>query len=157
MGFALPAAIGASIAIHNKPVVVIIGDGCMQLNIQELQTIVRNKLPIKIIVLNNKSLGMIRQFQDSYFESRYQSTYWGYDAPNFEKIAQSYNILSKTVEHTGELVNAFDWLWEGENAYLPMLLQIMIDPNTNAYPKIAFGRPITEMEPMVKPIGMEIT
>jgi acetolactate synthase I/II/III large subunit len=157
MGFALPAAVGASIARQNKPVVVIIGDGCMQLNIQELQTIVRNKLPIKIIVLNNRSLGMIRQFQDSYFESRYQSTYWGYDAPNFEKIAQAYNILSKTVEHTGELVNAFDWLWEGENAYLPMLLQIMIDPNTNAYPKIAFGRPITEMEPMVKPIGMEST
>jgi len=100
---------------------------------------------------------MIRQFQDSYFESRYQSTYWGYDAPDFEKIAQAYNILSKTIEHTGELVNAFDWLWEGENAYLPMLLQIMIDPNTNAYPKIAFGRPITEMEPMVKPIGMEST
>ena len=157
MGFAIPAAIGASIAIHNKPVVVIIGDGCMQLNIQELQTIVRNKLPIKIIVLNNRSLGMIRQFQDSYFESRYQSTYWGYDAPNFEKIAQAYNILSKTVEHTSELANAFHWLWEGENAYLPMLLQIMIDPNTNAYPKIAFGRPITEMEPMAKPIGMEST
>jgi acetolactate synthase-1/2/3 large subunit len=74
MGFSLPASIGACLATNKSPVVVIIGDGCMQINIQELETISRNKLPIKIIVLNNESLGMIRQFQDSYFESRYQST-----------------------------------------------------------------------------------
>lgn len=157
MGYALPASIGASIALNKKAVVVIIGDGCMQLNIQELQTIVRNKLPIKIIVLNNKSLGMIRQFQDSYFESRYQSTYWGYDTPDFEKVAKAYNISSKTITHEHEMVDAFNWMWEGSNADLPVLIQVMIDPHTNTYPKIAFGRPITEMEPMAKPIGMEST
>ena len=157
MGFALPASIGASLALNKQPVVVIIGDGCMQLNIQELQTIVRNKLPVKIVVLNNQNLGMIRQFQDSYFESRYQSTYWGYSAPNFEKIALAYGINSKTISTPQEVAEAADWLWNEENLNEPILLQVMIDPHTNTYPKIAFGKPITEMEPFAIPIEMEGT
>lgn len=157
MGFSLPAGIGASIALNKEPVIVIIGDGCMQINIQELQTIVRNKLPVKIIVMNNKTLGMIRQFQDSYFESRYQSTYWGYDAPDFAKVAIAYGIDAKTIENTSEIENAVEWFWSKENEDKPQLLQVMIDPHTNTYPKIAFGRPITEMEPFAKPIAMEAT
>ena len=157
MGFSLPAGIGACIAMDNEPVVVIIGDGCMQINIQELQTIVRNKLPIKIIVLNNETLGMIRQFQDSYFESRYQSTYWGYDAPDFAKVSIAYGIDAKTIHNQEEINDAIDWLWTDENTAKPQLLQVMIDPHTNTYPKIAFGRPITEMEPFAKPIEMEGT
>lgn len=157
MGFSLPAAIGASVALDKKPVVVLIGDGCMQINIQELQTIVRNKLPLKIVVLNNKSLGMIRQFQDSYFESRYQSTYWGYDAPDFAKVAIAYGIDAKTIEDSHDIEGVVDWFWNNENENKPQLLQVMIDPYTNTYPKIAFGRPITEMEPFAKPIAMEAT
>ena len=155
MGFSLPGGIGASIANQNKPVVVIVGDGSMQLNIQELQTIVRNKLPIKIVVINNQTLGMIRQFQDSYFESRYQSTYWGYDVPDFEKIAKAYGIDAMTINKPSQAMNAVNWLWNNENK--PQLLQVMINANTNTYPKIAFGRPITDMEPFVKPIEMEGT
>jgi acetolactate synthase I/II/III large subunit len=157
MGFSLPAGIGASIALNKQPVVVLVGDGCMQLNIQELQTVVRNSLPVKMIVLNNKSLGMIRQFQDSYFESRYQSTYWGYSAPDFAKVATAYGIESKTIESTDEMEEAIKWLWTDVNSYKPQLLQVMIAPHTNTYPKIAFGRPITEMEPFVQPIAMEST
>jgi acetolactate synthase-1/2/3 large subunit len=157
MGFALPGAVGASFAYGNKPVIAIIGDGCMQLNIQELQTIVRNNLPIKMIVMNNQSLGMIRQFQDSYFESRYQSTWWGYTAPDFEKVSLAYGIDAKTISTEAEIADAAKWLWEGENANRPQLLQVMIDPHTNTYPKIAFGKPLTEMEPFAKPIAMEGT
>jgi acetolactate synthase-1/2/3 large subunit len=157
MGFSLPAGIGASIGLNKEPVVVLVGDGCMQINIQELQTIVRNKLPIKIIVLNNRTLGMIRQFQDSYFESRYQSTYWGYDAPDFAKVSIAYGIDAKTIENPEEVEDAISWLWSNENEKKPQLLQVMIDPHTNTYPKIAFGRPITEMEPFAKPIAMEAT
>lgn len=157
MGFSLPAGIGASIALDKQPVVILIGDGCMQINIQELQTIVRNKLPVKIVVLNNKTLGMIRQFQDSYFESRYQSTYWGYDAPDFAKVAIAYGIEAKTIENSNEIESAVDWFWSKDNEDKPQLLQVMIDPHTNTYPKIAFGRPITEMEPFAKPIAMEAT
>lgn len=157
MGFSLPASIGASIALGKQPVVVLIGDGCMQINIQELQSIVRNNLPIKIIVLNNRALGMIRQFQDSYFESRYQSTYWGYSAPDFERVAIAYGIDARTIESQDEVDDMIKWFWTEENHYRPQLLQVMIDPHTNTYPKIAFGRPITEMEPYVKPIEMEST
>jgi acetolactate synthase-1/2/3 large subunit len=157
MGFSLPAGIGACIALDKEAVVVIIGDGCLQLNIQELQTIVRNKLPVKIVVMNNRTLGMIRQFQDSYFESRYQSTYWGYDAPDFTKVALAYGIDAITIENPDEVENAVDWLWKDGNSTKPQLLQVMIDPHTNTYPKIAFGRPITEMEPFAKPIAMEAT
>ena len=157
MGFSLPAGIGACIALDKKPVVVIIGDGCMQINIQELQTIVRNKLPIKIIVLNNRTLGMIRQFQDSYFESRYQSTYWGYDAPDFTKVSIAYGIAARTINGEEEVHEACEWLWNKENEFEPQLLQVMIDPHTNTYPKIAFGKPITEMEPFASPIEMEGT
>jgi acetolactate synthase-1/2/3 large subunit len=157
MGFALPAAIGACFALGVKPVVVIAGDGCMQINIQELQTVVRNKLPVKIIIMNNRNLGMIRQFQDSYFESRYQSTYWGYSAPDFEKVAKAYGINSQTINSEDDIENAVKWMWNEENANQPVLLQVMIDPHTNTYPKIAFGKPITEMEPFAKPIEMEST
>lgn len=157
MGFSLPAAIGACVALNNQPVVVLIGDGCMQINIQELQTIVRNSLKVKIVVLNNRTLGMIRQFQDSYFESRYQSTYWGYNAPDFAKVAIAYGIDAKTIEHPDDMASAVEWLWNDNNSDKPQLLQIMIDPHTNTYPKIAFGKPITEMEPFSKPIEMEGT
>jgi acetolactate synthase-1/2/3 large subunit len=157
MGFSLPAGIGACIALDKQPVVVLVGDGCMQINIQELQTIVRNNLPVKIVVLNNNSLGMIRQFQDNYFESRYQSTYWGYSAPDFAKVATAYGIESKTIVNAEDILEAIEWLWSDENSFKPQLLQVMIDPQTNTYPKIAFGRPITEMEPYAKPIAMEAT
>jgi acetolactate synthase I/II/III large subunit len=157
MGFALPAAIGACIGLERAPVVVLIGDGCMQLNIQELQTIIRNQLPVKIVVMNNNTLGMIRQFQDSYFESRYQSTSWGYDAPDFSKVAIAYGMDAMTIDQPEQIDNAVGWLWENENAFKPQLLQVMIDSHTNTYPKIAFGRPITQMEPFAKPIEMEGT
>ncbi|MBV8254356.1 MAG: thiamine pyrophosphate-binding protein [Chitinophaga sp.] len=157
MGFSLPAGIGASIAAGNSPVVVLVGDGSMQINIQELQTIVRNDLPVKVIVLNNRHLGMIRQFQDSYFDSRYQSTYWGYSAPDFEKVATAYGIAAKTIENESDMEEAVEWMWSKEQQDKPVLLQVMIDPKTNTYPKIAFGKPITEMEPFSKPIEMEGT
>ena len=157
MGFALPAAIGASLSMNKNSVVAIIGDGCMQINIQELQTVVRNKLPVKIIVLNNESLGMITQFQQSYFEERYQSTIWGYSAPNFEKIGLAYGIASKTITKTEQIKDSILWMWNDENKDNAVLLQVMIAPLTNIYPKIAFGRPITEMEPFSKPRVMEST
>ena len=155
MGFALPAAIGASLSCGKKPVVVIVGDGAFQMNIQELQTVVRNRIPLKIIVLNNNCLGMIRQFQDSYFEGRYQSTYWGYTAPDFSAIAAAYGIPSKTISSMAEVEAGTSWLWE--NGEGPALLQVMISSSMNVYPKIAFGRPIHEMEPFAEPIAMEST
>jgi acetolactate synthase-1/2/3 large subunit len=154
MGFALPAAIGAAVS-SDRPVVVIAGDGGFQCNLQELQTVKRNRLPIKIAILNNHCHGMVRQFQESYFEARYQSTFWGYSAPNFERVACGYGLAARTTARAEDVDDAIRWLWEDPAE--PSLLQVMIDTYANAYPKIAFGRPITEMEPFAKPIEMEST
>lgn len=145
MGYSLPAAIGASITIGNLPVVAIAGDGGFQINIQELQTIVRNKLPIKIVILNNHCLGMIRQFQDAYFDSCYQSTVWGFDSPDFEKIANAYGIGAYSIKELDEIEKGLFLLWENSN--LPFLLDVNIDIHTNVYPKMMFGSPINRMEP----------
>ncbi len=146
MGFALPAAIGASLSGETpEPVVVIAGDGGFQTNIQELQTVARNGLPIKIVVINNRCHGMVRQFQQSYMESRYQSTLWGYSAPDFAKVSEAYGISARTVISEDELDDALAWFWESPKE--PVLLQVMVDTYVNVYPKVAFGQPITVMEP----------
>jgi acetolactate synthase-1/2/3 large subunit len=155
MGFSLPCAIGAAFGLSDKPVVLVAGDGGFQLNIQELQTVVRNHLPIKLVVLNNQSHGMVRQFQQSYFDEHYPSTYWGYSAPNFVSVAQAYGIEGTTISEQANVDQALNQMWAEPSA--PFMLQVMIDPSANAYPKIAFGHPITEMEPFVKPLGMEST
>jgi acetolactate synthase-1/2/3 large subunit len=154
MGFALPAAVGASLATR-MPVVMIAGDGGMQLNIQELQTIAHHQLPVKMIVLNNQSLGMVRQFQQSYFQERYPATSWGYSAPDFSEVARAYRIEGLTVSDTRSLPVAFEKMWS--NPREPFLLQVFIDVSANAYPKIAFGHPMTEMEPFAKPLDMDGT
>lgn len=147
MGYSLPAAIGASITLGNAPVVAIAGDGGFQVNIQELQTIIRNKLPIKIVIINNHCLGMIRQFQDSYFDSCYQSTVWGYNAPDFPKLALAYGIESFSISRSEEIECGLTKLWK--NPLQPFLLEVSIDIHTNVHPKTMYGSPITEMEPLI--------
>ena len=155
MGFALPAAVGAAFASPGRPVVMIAGDGGFQLNLQELQTVGRDRLPIKMVVVNNRCHGMVRQFQQSYFEARYQSTLVGYSAPDFAAVAAAYGIASRSVEDPAEARGALDDLWRDPAE--PYLLEVMVDTFTNAYPKLAFGRPITEMEPLAQPLDMEGT
>lgn len=155
MGFSLPASIGAALSVSGQPVVVIAGDGGFQCNIQELETIAHLKLPVKVVVMNNRCHGMVRQFQESYFDARYQSTYWGYSAPNFANIATAYGICAHTISNPDEVEGALRWLWE--DASRPQLLQVMIDTLCNVYPKIAFGQPMSEMEPLAQPLEIEST
>lgn len=154
MGFALPAAIGASFATGERPVVVIAGDGGFQINIQELQTIKRNRLPLKMVVINNQCHGMVRQIQEIVFNARYQSTLWGYDAPSFAKVALAYGIESAFVEEETRVPEALKLMWEDPQA--PFLLEVGIHVMANAYPKIAHGKPISEMEPFLKPLDLEL-
>jgi acetolactate synthase-1/2/3 large subunit len=88
---------------------------------------------------------MVRQFQESYFDSRYQSTLWGYSAPDFAAVAEAYKIPARTIQEEDEVDTALGWLGSVAG---PALLQVMIDTYANAYPKIAFGSPMTEMEPL---------
>jgi len=84
----------------------------MQINIQEMETIVRNQLPIKIVVVNNHCHGMVRQFQEEFFEGRYPSTLWGYTAPDFSKIACAYGVPSRSIDRADDLGKALQWLWK---------------------------------------------
>jgi acetolactate synthase-1/2/3 large subunit len=154
MGFALPAAIGACLA-SQSPVVVVAGDGGFQCNLQELQTVVRNHLPLKMVVFNNHCHGMVRQFQESYFKGRYQSTVWGYDTPDFAKVARAYGIPSCQISEPVEIETALAAMFADVTE--PYLLEVGIDMMTNAYPKLAFGRTFGEMEPGAKPLEMEGT
>ena len=154
MGFALPAAIGAAVAQPERSVVMIAGDGSFQCNVQELQTVAHLRLPIKMVVINNQCLGMVRQFQQSYLDARYQSTMWGYSAPDFSAVANAYGIPSRTVDDPVLVDAAVEWL-SNENG--PSLLQVMVSPYANAYPKLAFGKGMASMEPQELSTEMEST
>jgi acetolactate synthase-1/2/3 large subunit len=153
MGFSIPAAIGARVST-NAQVIVIVGDGSFQMNIQELQYIKDNQLNIKIIVVNNQSLGMIRQFQDSYMEGRYFGTKWGYSTPDFEKIASAYGIPAKKIKDDNEIDTIIEWFNDSTG---PQLLDLTINSSLDVYPKIAFGQTMDKMEPDFKPNQIEST
>lgn len=141
MGFGLPAAIGAAIALK-APVVCIVGDAGLQCNIQELQTIVRNKLPIKIVVLNNRCHGLVRQFQETYFKGSYQSTILV--PPDFCAIASAYKIRSFQ-SRKAFIQEGLNVMWQDPTE--PFLLEVPIDIFANVYPKLTFGSDISSMEP----------
>lgn len=145
MGYSLPAAIGAYYA-KKSSVICFCGDGGIQMNIQELQFIIREKIPIKIIVLNNKSLGMIRHFQEMYFEKCYTQTMenTGYSVPDFCKIADAYGINNIKVYDIEKQVNKIS---EMINSDQPALIQIEMSNYTYIYPKLAVNMPIYNQEP----------
>jgi acetolactate synthase-1/2/3 large subunit len=149
MGFALPASIGSAFSTK-QPVVCIVGDGGFQCNIQELEAISHHQLPIKIIILNNNSLGMVGQFQEDYFESRLQSTVWGYSAPDFKAVGQAYEIESRQISSNEQVDSSLDWLWE--ETFKPRILDVQIDLDTKVFPKAAYGRKIDDMDPAAKSI-----
>ena len=156
MGYGLPAAIGAAFFSRKRvPVLCIAGDAGFQLNIQELETARRNSLPIKIVVMNNRCHGMTRQFQQTFFASRYTGTIDGYSTPDFAAVARAYGVPSRTIATAVEIPDAVADLWRDPTQLF--LLEVRIDPMTNAFPKVAFGRPIWEMEPLAVPVAMEAT
>lgn len=159
MGFSIPAAIGAYYAAK-QPVLVFCGDGGAQMNIQELQWIKREKLPITIFVLNNGILGLIRQQQDSMFESRYTGAAreGGYEAPDFEKLAKAYGLHGKTITAEAILANEeaifLEYLSEAMDN-TPSLIQIMMRDHTVAFPKTVFGEPMYRQKPDIPSELME--
>lgn len=134
MGCALPFAIGASISRNNELTFCITGDGGLQMNIQELETVVRERLPIKILVLNNFVLGKISEIQYGSYGCRYAQTTasGGYTVPDFEKIAKAYGIKAKTLSSYKDLDSCKDWLEDNE----PCLINISLPEDTLLIPKI---------------------
>ncbi len=142
MGYALPAAIGSVLTNPGKQVFCIAGDGGFQMNIQELQTLKYHNLNIKIVIFNNSGYGMIKQFQDSYFDSRYEATGKGYSVPDFEGIVTAYGLQYKRINHVEDITE--DLLSTGA-----IVLEIMLHPNTLIEPKLEMGRPINDQFPYV--------
>lgn len=143
MGFAIPAAIGVCNA-GDKPVIVITGDGGAQLNIQELDIIARDQLPILVIVLNNHSLGMVRGFQEMYFEGRNSSTYWNGYTSQFKAIGEAYGINSM-VACTHDAFSAQVRLFL--ESPRPTLIELMMPDARECRPRLEFGRPIDQQMP----------
>ncbi len=131
MGFALPAAIGAQLAEPDRLVVVVAGDGGFQMNIQELGVIAQENLPIKILVLNNSFLGMVRQWQELFFEKRYSFT--ELQNPDFEKIAQAYGICAECVSEREHLRSAMDRFLASPSSYL---LEVRVEQQENVFPMV---------------------
>lgn len=146
IGSALPMGIGASFAEPHKTIVVITGDGGFQLNTQELETVYHYNLPIKIVLLNNQSYGMIRQFQEQYFNCRFQSTGRGYSCPDFQKVVNAYGVESMQITNNEEIDNSFQTLFSNKS---PMFLEVIISHDHKALPKLSVNRPIEDQEPLL--------
>jgi acetolactate synthase-1/2/3 large subunit len=146
MGFALPAAIGVALGNKNR-VIVIVGDGGFQMNIQELEIIKRRNLSIKIFILNNLSLGMVRQFQEIYFNSRYIGTKKDYSSPHFENIGMAYGIKSKTVLNTENISVELQKSLENNQAEIVDIH--LTDTMTTVEPKLIVNKPIEDMYPFL--------
>ena len=140
MGFALPAAIGAKMGAMDREVVAIIGDGGYQMTIQELGVIFQHNLPVKIVVLNNDHLGMVRQWQELFFERRYASTVM--TNPDFVKIAEGYHIKSKRVVERSELKDAVEEMMASKDPYF---LEVRVEKEDNVFPMVPTGASISDI------------
>lgn len=135
MGFGLPAAIGAKIARPDDQSVLITGDGSIMMNIQELGTIKRKQAPVKIVLLNNQRLGMVRQWQSLFFDGRYSETILD-DNPDFQALAAAFGIPGKTITTKDEVEPALKEMMESETAYL---LHVVISEEENVWPLVPPG------------------
>ena len=140
MGFALPAAIGAKMGRPDREVVAIIGDGGFQMTIQELGTIFQTKVPVKIVVLNNEFLGMVRQWQQLFFDKRYASTEM--INPNFIAIAEGYYIKAKKVTKREDLDAAVAEMMASKESYF---LEVLVEKENNVFPMIPTGASVSDI------------
>ena len=140
MGFALPAAIGAKLGMPAKQVVAVIGDGGYQMTVQELGTIMQYKIPVKILVLNNNFLGMVRQWQQLFHEKRYSFTEMS--NPNFVKIAEAYDIPAKKVEKREDLQAALKEMLDAETSFF---LEAVVGKEDNVFPMVPAGAGVAEV------------
>ncbi|MGB5553748.1 MAG: biosynthetic-type acetolactate synthase large subunit [Flavobacteriaceae bacterium] len=140
MGFALPAAIGAKMGAMDREVVAIIGDGGFQMTLQELGVIFQHQVPVKIVVLNNDHLGMVRQWQELFFDSRYASTVMV--NPDFVKIAEGYHIESKRVSERADLKSTIEHMIASDKPYF---LEVKVEKEDNVFPMIPSGASVSDI------------
>lgn len=140
MGFGLPAAMGATFGAPERPIILFTGDGGLQMNIQELGTIMQSDIPVKIVLLNNNYLGNVRQWQELFFNRRYSCTVMA--NPDYMKIAEAYGINSRRVTEREELGEAINEMLNSEGAYI---LEIGCQNEENVWPMVALGCAVDEV------------
>jgi acetolactate synthase-1/2/3 large subunit len=140
MGFALPAAIGAKIADPQREVVAVCGDGGFQMNIQELGTVMQEDLPVKVMILNNHYLGMVRQWQQLFNEERYSCV--DMTNPDFITIARGYGLKSRRVTDRSELEEAIAEMIAHDKGYV---LEVLVETQGNVFPMVAAGACVTDV------------
>jgi acetolactate synthase-1/2/3 large subunit len=141
MGFGLPAAIGAQAARPDKLVVDIAGDGSIQMNIQEMATAVQHDLPVKVVILNNQYLGMVRQWQEMFYDSRYAYTDMVY-APDFVKLAEAYGAVGLRAKRPDDVEPV---LKKGLSVPKTVIMEFLVEREEKVYPMVPAGAPITDM------------
>jgi acetolactate synthase-1/2/3 large subunit len=142
MGYGLPAALGAQFGRPDEAVFCIAGDGSIQMNIQELATAVLHKLPVKVAVLNNGYLGMVRQWQELFFNRRYSGTVLSDGNPDFVALAEAFGATGMLAEDPGDVRSTLEKAMETDG---PVLMDFRTDPEENVYPMVPAGKPIDEM------------
>ena len=145
MGYSLPASIGASIAKGKKRIICIDGDGSIQINLQELHTIDKLKLPIKIFILNNGGYGIIKQFQELYLGKRYEASGKGVSNPDFKKISNAFNINYNLIKNHNEL-KKLDKIIDSKKTEI---IEVRLKDNQKIIPKLQFGNPIEDLSPLL--------
>ena len=148
MGYALPAALGASLANNKKRVICIEGDGGIQINIQELQTMVNNNIPIKLFIINNNGYGIIKQFQELYLGGRYEATIpsKGVTNPNFKKISNAYGINYNEIKNNKDIDIILKKVLKSKK---PEFINVIINSNQKIVPKLQFGKSIEDLSPLL--------
>jgi acetolactate synthase-1/2/3 large subunit len=141
MGYGLPAAIGAKVAQPERTVVNVSGDGSFMMNVQELATLKRYGIDVKIVLLDNSMLGMVRQWQELFFAGNYSEVDLS-DNPDFARLAQAFGIRGQTINQPGQVAGGLEWLLETPG---PGLLHVQIDPEENVWPLVAPGQPNHKM------------
>jgi acetolactate synthase-1/2/3 large subunit len=141
MGYGFPAAIGAQVAMPGRLVIDIAGDGSIQMNVQELATAVQYRLPVKVVILNNGALGMVRQWQELFFQGKYSQTCLP-QIPDFVKLAEAYGAAGFRATRPEEVREV---LKKGFAVQGPAFIDILTDPNEMVYPMVPAGAPLTKM------------
>jgi acetolactate synthase-1/2/3 large subunit len=146
MGFSLPASIGAAMASPGRRILAICGDGGIQVNMQDMDSLASRRLFVKIILMNNGCLGMVRQFQDIYFSGRRQSTLVGYHCPDLKKIVAAYGVPGRAVK---TMVQADHAIRLALAAKGPVLVEVNLPRETRVEPKLGVNKPIEDMSPLM--------
>jgi acetolactate synthase-1/2/3 large subunit len=142
MGYGFPAAMGAQVAFPDKLVIDIAGDGSFQMNSQELAAVVQYHLPVKVAILNNGYLGMVRQWQEFFYGKRYASVSLEGISPDFVKLAEAYGAVGLRATRPEEVVPV---LQQAFSTQKPVIIDFVVDPEENVYPMVPAGEPLNQM------------